>query len=210
MNSSFKFALWNVRSLCNKLPDLMEHILDNNPDIVLLTETWLGSDKNSITAEIKTYGFELFHDRRKNRAKEKDGGVGVMVKANKSAKQVAVKQYSTFEHTIVKLSRKNSKILFIITIYRLQSESISIFFDEFAELLDLYAVSNEDFVIAGDVNIHVETDSLYSTKFREVLNLYNLKQHVQGPTHREGHTVDVIITPNHDSYLRNSISQALT
>ena len=30
----------------------MEHILDNNPDIVLLTETWLGSDKNSITAVI--------------------------------------------------------------------------------------------------------------------------------------------------------------
>ena len=126
-----------------------------------------------------------------------------MAKANKATKQVPVKQYSTFEHINVELSRKNSKILFIITIYRLQSESISIFFDEFAELLDLYAVSNEDFVIAGDVNIHVETDSLYSTKFREVLNLYNLKQHVQAPAHREGHTLDIIITPNDDSYLSN-------
>ena len=31
----------------------MEHLTDINPDVVFLTETWLESDKNSITAEMK-------------------------------------------------------------------------------------------------------------------------------------------------------------
>ena len=61
----------------NKLMDLMEHITDNNPDVVFLTETWLTSEKNNITAEVKGYGYLLYHKIRKNREKERGGGVGV-------------------------------------------------------------------------------------------------------------------------------------
>ena len=52
----------------------MEHIQDRQSDVVFLNETWLQSEKNSITAEIKTYGYELLHNIRKDR--EKDGGGG--------------------------------------------------------------------------------------------------------------------------------------
>ena len=58
----------------------MEHLLDCNSDVVFLTETWLQSDENAITAEIKTYGYRLLHDRRKDRAKELGGGVGIVIK----------------------------------------------------------------------------------------------------------------------------------
>ncbi len=37
----------------------MEFLIDHNTDIAFITETWLKSDKNSVTAEIKNYGFEL-------------------------------------------------------------------------------------------------------------------------------------------------------
>ena len=53
-----KFSSWNVHSLNNKVPDIMEHIVDRESDIVFLTETWLQFDKNSVTAGIKTYGYE--------------------------------------------------------------------------------------------------------------------------------------------------------
>jgi hypothetical protein len=43
----------------------MEHLIDRDPDIVFLTETWLQYEKNSVTAEMKTYGYKLWHDRRK-------------------------------------------------------------------------------------------------------------------------------------------------
>ena len=55
----------------------MEHIMDRKSDIVFLTETWLQSDNNSITPEIKTYGYRLLHDRRKEREKDRGGGVGI-------------------------------------------------------------------------------------------------------------------------------------
>ena len=34
----------------------MEHLTDQNPDVIFLTETWLTSEKNNITAEIREYG----------------------------------------------------------------------------------------------------------------------------------------------------------
>ena len=34
-----------------------------------------------------------------------------------------------------------------------------------------------------------------------MLDLFDLKQHVTGPTHIMGHTIDVVISPNRDSYI---------
>ena len=197
-------ALWNVRSLNNKLPDVMEHITDIDPEVVFLTETWLESDKNSVTAEAKTYGYKLLHNRRKDRAKEKGGGVGILVKTNINAKQLPVKHYTSFEHTIVKLPRKGGKFIFLISVYRLDSVATSTFLEEFTELLDIYTIPNEDCVIAGDMNIHLETDSTLSGKFKKMLDVYNLKQHVQEEaTHNKGHTLDLVITPNIENYVNN-------
>ena len=62
-------------------------------------------------------------------------------------------------------------------------------------------VPNEHFVIAGDVNIHVETSDQYAKRFHELLDLYNVRQHIDKPTHSEGHTLDVVLTPNKKDYL---------
>ena len=201
VKSLLRCAAWNVCSLNNKLPEIMEHILDRNSDIVFLTETWLQSDNNAITAKVKTYGYKLVHNRRKDRAKEGGGGVGVLVKNSVSAKQLPVKHYSSFEHTVVKIQLINKKSLFVITVYRLQEVAFSTFFDEYTELLNLYVVSNEHFVIAGDINIHMETEEASAKRMQELLDLYDLKQHVDEPTHIKGHTLDVVITPNKDTFL---------
>ena len=179
----------------------MEHILDLDADIVFLTETWLESENNSVTAEAKSYGYKLLHDRRKDRDKEKGGGVGILVKASVKAKQFPVKHYSSFEHTIVKLPLAGKKFMILISIYRLQWVAVSTFFDEFAEPLDLHTISNENFVIAGDINIHAETDSLDANKLKDILDIYNLKQHIAEATHKKGHTLDVVMTPNRESFL---------
>ena len=115
----------------------MEHVLDSNCDIVFLTETWLQSDKNSITAEVQTYGYKLLHNRRKDRIKERGGGVGVLIKDGLIAKQLAAKHYTSFEHSIVKIQLASKDVLFIISVYRLQEVAVSTFFDEFTELLNI-------------------------------------------------------------------------
>ena len=117
VESVMKCSLWNVRSLNNKLSKIMEYVLDRESDIVFLTETWLQSDANSITAEIKTYGYKLLHDRRKDRAKERGGGVGIMIKAGLAAKQQPARHFESFEHTIVNLSLTNKKRLILISIW---------------------------------------------------------------------------------------------
>ena len=61
---------WNVQSIRNKCTEVMEHILDYKADVIFLSETWMSSDDDDITAVIKTYGYKLLHNRRRNREKE--------------------------------------------------------------------------------------------------------------------------------------------
>ena len=179
----------------------MEHITDRNSDIIFVTETWLQSDKNSVTAEAKTYGYKMLHDIRKDREKDRGGGVGILIKSIIVAKQLPVKHFTSLEHTIVKIPGAQKRTLYLICIYRLQWVSTALFIEEVAELFDQYAVPNEDFVIAGDVNLHMETESLYVKQFKDLLDLHDLKQHVSEPTHVKGHTLDIVITPNKVPYV---------
>ena len=52
----------------------MSILLDNNIDIAFISETWLSSETNSVTAHIKSYGFDLIHVFRDKRG----GGVAIL------------------------------------------------------------------------------------------------------------------------------------
>ena len=174
----------------------MEQLIDNQPDVIFLTETWLTSEKNHITAQIKEYGYLPLHKIRKNREKDRGGGIGILVKNNISGKQLVSKDYHSFEHNVVKIALNNNNKMTLITVYRLQFVPVAEFIEEFEELLEKYTMHSEDFVIAGDVNLHMETDESPAKKFDEMLERFDLKQHVKGPTHVKGHTIDVFITLN--------------
>ena len=59
-------------------------------------------------------------------------------------------------------------------------------------------------LIAGDFNIHIDNSSMDSaTKFIQILDQYNLQQHVNGATHTKGHTLDLVITKRDDSIIDN-------
>ena len=125
----------------------MEHLLDGNPDIIFLTETWLSTEKNNITAEIKEYGYVLYHKIRKHREKDRGGGVGVMVKSNIKCKSVPSKDYHSFECSITRVPLKCNKYLLLIVVYRLQFIPVAEFIEEFNELLETCTMLYEDFVI---------------------------------------------------------------
>ena len=67
--------MWNVTSMINKTPEIMEHVLDRDPSIVLFQETWLKTDKSNVTAMVKEYGYILLHSIRKNREKSMEVGL---------------------------------------------------------------------------------------------------------------------------------------
>ena len=117
--------------------------------------------------------------------------------------QVSIKKYESFEHSITKISSPKGKSIFLITIYRLQDKRISLFFEEFPNLLEEYTVLNDLFVISGDINIHMESDEPSSKKMHDILDVFNLTQHVHEPTHIKGHTIDVVITSKQESLINN-------
>ena len=71
-------AVWNLHSIVNKASEAMEHIVDCSADIVFVTETWLTSQCNDVTANIYTYNYHLHHVIRKDGIKKSGGGVGIL------------------------------------------------------------------------------------------------------------------------------------
>ena len=57
------------------------------------------------------------------------------------------------------------------------------------------ADSTGHLLISGDFNLHIEGPCcIYANRFSEILESYNLKQHVTGATHANGHTLDLVIS----------------
>ena len=106
--------------------------------------------------------------RWKGCGKERGGGVGILVKSTITWKQLPTKHFTSFEHTVVNIPLMNKKPMFLIAIYRLQFVATTMFIEEFSELVSFYAVSNDDFVIAGDINIMLK---LKNYKFIELLDM---------------------------------------
>ena len=69
------------------------------------------------------------------------------------------------------------------------------FIDEFAELLSVICTDYNFFIITGDFNIHVDNNMDSNAKeLSALLDTFGLFQHVKGPTHTRGHTLDLVIS----------------
>ena len=58
----------------------MGHVIDDNPSIVFLQETWLKTNRSNVTAMVKEYNYVLLHNIRKDRKKDTGVGVGIILK----------------------------------------------------------------------------------------------------------------------------------
>ena len=67
-----------------------------------------------------------------------------------------------------------------------------------------YTVTDKNIIITGDLNFHLDNVTNHDTvKFTSVLQSCGMLQHVKGPTHALGHTLDVIITRDMDNIVSN-------
>ena len=178
--------------MVNKTIKIMEHLSDRGSSIVFISETWLRDDVSDVNALVKSFGYVLVHNRRKNRTKSTGGGVGILLRLNMKYKHIHVKSYSLFEITVVKLFCVNHRTLMLVSIYRVLFVPVKVFMDEIIELFEQLAISQDDVILAGDVNIHMEEDGIYSNRFNDILSTFNFIQHVKSPTHKHGHTLDIV------------------
>ena len=186
--------MWNSQSLNNKILYLIQLLEDNCIDFAFVTETWLRTQNNFVTAAINEAGYKITHNIRNNKI---GGGVAIVSKQNFQSKYEKLLEYNTFECIIqsFKIEHSNTNLT-IILIYRpdSHSENITMFLDEFYHLTEYAQLNFKHFVICGDLNIHFnKVSDQTTTKFCDILDTFSLSQSVHDPTHRLGNTLDLIM-----------------
>ena len=193
LDRSLRIAQLNARSAVKKGDAIQDSIIDNNLDILALTETWFTSSHDlSVIHSIVPDGYTVHHQPRPSGGR--GGGVALIYRSSAKAKVNSHSNYSTFEHLDITLTH-DSHALRLVSIYRPPSSSVPQFITEFANLVDNLNLSNGKLVVLGDFNIHVDrSDNRDSTAFRDMLEASNLIQHVSKATHSHGHILDLIIS----------------
>lgn len=178
--------LWNAHSINNKLFEIRQLIDDNNPDICFLTETWLTSQNNYVTAMLRECGYDINHY---NRIEQKGGGVAILTKCKIKIKHCKANIVQSFESLIVDIEN-----LTLVVMYRNGKTSNSIFFNEFYQFIENIQIQYDNILICGDFNFHLNKPLDNDTvRFNEIISTFSLTQSVQFPTHKCGNTLDLII-----------------
>lgn len=115
---SVVFSLLNARSVNNKRLLIKAWVVDNNIDILALTETWLqpGNKDDHIIGDLTPTGYSFYHSPRQTRG----GGVGILIKDgfDISGSTISTHQFQTFEFMDMQIKTSSSRSVCIVIICR--------------------------------------------------------------------------------------------
>ncbi|KAM4642154.1 uncharacterized protein O3C94_016538 [Discoglossus pictus] len=181
----FSCALWNARSICNKLTFTHDLFTTNSLNLLALTETWLSSSDTASPAALSHGGFHLSHTPRPGN--KQGGGVGVLLSSRCTfhlIPPVPSLQFSSFEAHTIRLFSPIS--LRVAVIYRPPGTS-SQFLDHFSAWLPHFLSSNIPTLILGDFNIAIDTPtSSAAAKLLALTSSLGLSQLTDSSTHHAG------------------------
>ena len=167
----------------------------HDPDILVLTETWLKGDEDAFLlhqicnqTESKIFNFRYF-----NRNYAIGGGVAILYKNFFSTELLYSNVTTDFELHLLRL-RYFKITFFIAAVYRPPNGNLKSFLEVFIDTV-LYDCLEEPIVILGDFNVHVNDDSATSTKLlKDTLFEFDLIQNVKQSTHNKGNILDLLIS----------------
>lgn len=82
--------------------------------------------------------------------------------------------------------------------------NVLLFLDEFSSILERLITSSSLLIIVGDFNFHLDDEcDRAAARFQDLLEVFNLVQHVQGSTHTSGHTLDLVISRHGEEPVKN-------
>ena len=158
----------NIRSLLK--PERLDHlkilIHQADPDILVLTETWL--KKSTSDSEISLSGFNLFRQDRAG----KGGGVAIYVKTHFPVTILhAAAIPSSFEIIALKINIGSNDSITVLGVYRPPSAD-ALALDKLAQLMAKFSTS--EILVLGDINLNWRTQ--VSDKLKDICNSLNLTQ----------------------------------
>ena len=82
--------------------------------------------------------------------------------------------------------------------------SYAFFYEEFSRLFKQIAAEHSGHIlIIGDFNFHMDDrDNSHANHLTDILEAFDLKQYINVSTHKNGHTLDLIITRSDDSLIK--------
>ncbi|KAL7402736.1 hypothetical protein ABVT39_019254 [Epinephelus coioides] len=106
--------------------------------------------------------------------------------------EIPLGEYISFEYLAISVHCKTT--ILITTVYRPPKSKCG-FLEKISQLLSKVSIDYDCLIESGDFNIHFDTetdpDAINSLN---LLEAFDLSQHVRGPTCNTGHTLDLIIS----------------
>ncbi|KAM5170538.1 uncharacterized protein ACMZJ9_003441 [Mantella aurantiaca] len=188
-------ALWNARSVCNKLTSVHDLFISNSLNLLAITETWIQDSDTASPAALCHGGLHWTHSPRSGG--QKGGGVGILL-SPQSRFQILPSPPSlslpSFESHCIRLF--SPAPLRIAVIYR-PPGPISRFLNDFSAWLPYFLSSEIPTIILGDFNIPVNVNSSATAQLLKLTTSFDLTQCIHSPTHSDGNTLDLANQYNH-------------
>ena len=197
----------NVRSVRNKTHYLNDQI--SNFHIMVLCETWLTDSyqlDDVIVNELLPEGYLI--ERADRKSGQTGGGLAIVYRENLNFQFNRKMSFTQFE-CIYGVLNIHKTLINICGFYRPPPSernglTTSKFIDEWHDFISEQSVSNSEYIIVGDINIHIDnTNSCYTQKFNQSLGATGFQQHILEPTHCLGHTLDVLIGRDDSALIEN-------
>ena len=198
-------GLWNARSLTGKIGHLSSTLINENLDLMFLTETWIKQHDDPIISEFRSAasGYDFY---QRSRTQRRGGGVAILARSNLKLDHKKSYCFKTFECLEVTF-RSQSVLLRTVVIYRppasnKNKSTRNDFLVEFSSLLEIIIPLPGLLLIGGDFNFHLDCNESHdSAQLLDLLDSRNLMQHVEDATHVNGHTLDLLITRASDQLI---------
>ena len=188
----------NIQSLHNKDSLLLDHLSDVKADLCLVTEKWLQyQDEVWLSCcDIVYNGYKISNVNRQGRC---GGGIALIYKQLTTIKIISKGVNRSFEYAIWDCNISNTAITVEGLYHPPYSDTNkctdAMFLDDLAEFLEEVLTSYKNIIIAGDFNLHVDDkENPDAQVFVDLLTAFGLQNHIDFPTHKSKHTLDLIIS----------------
>ena len=187
----------NARSIKNKSASICDIISEDDLDLFSICETWHEREDDLSVRSIRPPGYRSFDVPPSSSGlssnKQRGGGLTLLFKDTFTRKKLDIGELpTTFEILCASLSSARSSVI-VAVVYR-TSPIDDLFFNELKCVFERLSLYSCLVIITGDLNFHLDDVNNRQSKILiKQLRSFGFDQYVTGPTHREGHTLDVVI-----------------
>ncbi|XP_072021265.1 uncharacterized protein [Amphiura filiformis] len=163
-------------------------------------KTWLAENDRVVIGELLPQGYSFMNFPRKL---DPHGGIGIIYKSNLNIQKAPTDiETPSFEHASVIIKKLGIRLILVYRPPPSKENGLKVpqFLEEFDAFINEISMAPVKTLLLGDFNIHVDLPSKPdSARFLESLAENGFQQHVHQSTHKDGHTLDLIISRNEEN-----------